>query len=63
MFIFLVLTLSLKDIIGGRLWEQRTGIVVTARDLDIWLGIVEIGESNKKGNWNMKKARIMDRIV
>ena len=27
---------------------MRTGIVTTARDLDIWLGIVEIRESNKK---------------
>ena len=27
---------------------MRTGIVITARDLDIWLEIVEIRESNKE---------------
>jgi len=42
---------------------MRIGIVITARDLDIWLEIVEIRESNKEGDWNMEKVRIINRIV
>ena len=42
---------------------MRTEIVITARDLDIWLEIVEIGESNKEEDWNMEKVRIINRIV
>ena len=42
---------------------MRIGIVITARDLDIWLEIVEIRESNKEEDWNMEKVRIINRIV
>ena len=42
---------------------MRTGIVITARNLDIWLEIVEIRESNKKEDWNIEKVRIINRIV
>ena len=42
---------------------MRIGIVITARDLDIWLEIVEIRESNKEEGWNMEKVRIINRIV
>jgi len=42
---------------------MRTVIVITARDLDIWLEIVEIRESNKEEDWNMEKVRIINRIV